>query len=1183
MTRFRRKWNGKRKFPIKKFLKIASWNIANFYSRIWQDKTTTTEFRQAVLEFDIFSLTETHAATENDIQIPKYKHYAVVRKKHAKARKCSGGIAVFVREEIADGVVMDDRSNGVAIVLRLKKESFCTNKDIYLIFPYIPPEKSSYMESSKIEHFEALEDIVRSIPKNADHMIMGDLNGHTQTEMETTPYINEILLPEMQGCTQQAELPSRRNMDKKPLDNHGKAILALCHGYDMAILNGRTAGDFQGQFTYVKNNAASVIDYAIVSSEMHRMVRSFTVEPGITYMTDHSPIAVELDMEVDAPRYEGQGMPNPILKFLWKPEHRQSFEEKTSQPEFQDKVEKLQEEIKENPGMVSEIVIQLNSLLLETAKECVPHMKRRPLKHKRQPHHRAWFTASLEGMRKDIQKINKIYNETKNPELPPQIHKMVKNYKAAFRMKEKAFKQNMLSELNNTDPNKKPSEFWSALKTYKAAGRTDKDTEVYIPMKYWTSFFRGLYNEAVASDFPTIKGRCYTNTETDAEVSPEEIEEAVKVLKTGKSVGLDQISGEMLKYAYPVIGDLITDIFSAVFETGQYPEAWKSTYITPLHKKGPKYDPANYRGLAIASCFGKLYSIFLNNRLRKYMQDLGIAHEFQGGFVKGRRTVDNIFILNAVVDKAKAEKQEVYAAFVDMKKAYDTVDRSLLLGKMIELGAGEKFVEAIAALYQETSYRIKDNNLMGPEFRTNKGLRQGDPLSPLLFNLFIADFIDSFDLECDPIQLDDVTIYTLQFADDILLLSKSREGLIRELEKTDAYCKQNKLMISFVKTTYTVFNQEEDPWPELPVGDENIKLAQDALYLGLNMDAKRLQMNQTINKKAERAMFALAKMLGPSPPLKMAQHLFDKLVMPILLYGVEMWLPYASPRKLTRETATEVFNTQGHILTGDKIWSKFIKHLYGLSKEASVTCLRGDMGAYPFYIEAIGQLQGYVAYVTSEEAPELVKKALEVMKKKKNSWWTGVKELLKTTGVDPELTAKAEKKSLKQDLRDEYQAYWYLNVHNPTNVKFAWYRHFKPTFGREKYVDSVHGTKLSSLLRFRALDHSLPAEYCRRKKLHSDLSLCQTCVSPDNYPSYDEFHLFTCELFVDLQAQFNIKVAWDNPDSFIEVMAQMGGSTCKYIHTALVRSYHMGMFKNMALEASFFLDCAEPRTAGNVS
>ena len=125
---------------------------------------------------------------------------------------------------------------------------------------------------------------------------------------------------------------------------------------------------------------------------------------------------------------------------------------------------------------------------------------------------------------------------------------------------------------------------------------------------------------------------------------------------------------------------------------------------------------------------------------------------------------------------------------------------------MVMYGLGPQFSELVEHLYIQASSCIKIGTKLRQSFTTNVGLRQGDPLSPLLFNLFIADLVFAFKTDCDPPSLYDLPIPSIQFADDICNFSTSLQGIRNSINTTLQYCQANKLTVNIFKSCYTAYN-----------------------------------------------------------------------------------------------------------------------------------------------------------------------------------------------------------------------------------------------------------------------------------------------------------------------------------------------------------------------------------------
>ena len=176
-------------------------------------------------------------------------------------------------------------------------------------------------------------------------------------------------------------------------------------------------------------------------------------------------------------------------------------------------------------------------------------------------------------------------------------------------------------------------------------------------------------------------------------------------------------------------------------------------------------------------CIAKLYSSILNNRLTQYCDYLEIIVDEQIGFRKDRSCVDHIFVLTSIVRNRINNNLSTYCAFIDFKKAFDCINRELLLYKLLMYNIDGKMFRAINGLYKESRACIKINNIHTEFFNVESGVKQGDPLSPMLFNLFINDLASNINNEHCGVKagIDNVSI--LLYADNIVLLSESSAKL----------------------------------------------------------------------------------------------------------------------------------------------------------------------------------------------------------------------------------------------------------------------------------------------------------------------------------------------------------------------------------------------------------------------
>ena len=130
----------------------------------------------------------------------------------------------------------------------------------------------------------------------------------------------------------------------------------------------------------------------------------------------------------------------------------------------------------------------------------------------------------------------------------------------------------------------------------------------------------------------------------------------------------------------------------------------------------------------------------LQKRLQTFLDDNNILNDFQAGFRPDYRTKYHLFTLKTLINKyVYKNKTPIYAAFIDFSKAFDSVLRPGLYKKLLNLGIGGNFYSILKSMYSSTKFAIKKNGLISQPKEFDSGVKQGDGLSPLLFNIFIND------------------------------------------------------------------------------------------------------------------------------------------------------------------------------------------------------------------------------------------------------------------------------------------------------------------------------------------------------------------------------------------------------------------------------------------------------------
>ena len=167
---------------------------------------------------------------------------------------------------------------------------------------------------------------------------------------------------------------------------------------------------------------------------------------------------------------------------------------------------------------------------------------------------------------------------------------------------------------------------------------------------------------------------------------------------------------------------LYKDYFNTILDTGIVPDSWLKGLICPIYKRsGNPSNPENYRHITLVSCFSKLFTSILNNRLNTCLEEFEILHENQAGFRSGYSTTDHVFVLHSLLEILKVRKIKLF--FVDFRKAFDSVWRLGLWRKLLQNGINEKFLQVIQNMYRDIKSCVKFANQISDVFNVFYGVR----------------------------------------------------------------------------------------------------------------------------------------------------------------------------------------------------------------------------------------------------------------------------------------------------------------------------------------------------------------------------------------------------------------------------------------------------------------------------
>ena len=728
---------------------------------------------------------------------------------------------------------------------------------------------------------------------------------------------------------------------------------------------------------------------------------------------------------------------------------------------------------------------------------------------KKKKSNKKWFDKECNDLKKNVRNLGrKKYNKPHESLLREKYHEKLKEYKRKCKSKKYNFWQNTLTEVEKSLGD--PTTFWKKWKNLNESHTSISQPN--ITGDKWFDYFKNLHTETNNSNIevdPNSINSKMGNLENKEPFTRKEFEKIIKKLKKEKAEGGDSISNEMIKNSPKAILDLLFNFLNTCFKKSLIPKSWCLDLINPLHKEGNKDDPNNYRGLCISSVLLKIICSLLNNRILIQVKQRNLINKNQTGFKEKHRTADNLLTLKNVVKKyVTIGKGKLYACFVDFKKAYDSVWHEGLYCKMRRNNLQGNLLHLIMDIYKKTKCAVKMGGARTEFFDFSRGVRQGCPLSPMLFNLYVNDIFEVINQnnESNIFLKNEVPINALMYADDLILLSDTPEGLQKHIDKLSKYCDEWKLNINLKKTKIMVFNRGnkliKSTFSVNKVVLENVK---NVKYLGFTINSKNCSFLPTLEDlsiKAKRVIYALNSKTKISRfPIKLALKLFDTLIKPILMYGAEVWGPYIDFDYTKWESSKiEMTHTQ------------FLKRALGCNFHTSNIMTRGEVGARPLLTDVNIKVITYIQNIL-ERQQTTVYSALEFERNNEVSpnifRYPNKFDLILDENI---LTGS--KRKIRTLCKDNYDRYWQSKImESPKAISYC---KFKYNVSLEKYLYKVKNIRHKiALTRLRLSNHNLLIETGRhlRPKLERHERKCFICRNEIE----DEFHfvikcpLYSCE------------------------------------------------------------------------
>lgn len=534
------------------------------------------------------------------------------------------------------------------------------------------------------------------------------------------------------------------------------------------------------------------------------------------------------------------------------------------------------------------------------------------LKPKNTSSHPKWFDRDLINMKNRVSKLHKQKKSHNSIEIVEKHAELRKQYKKCARSAFKDYKVEM-EHLINEDPTKFFDYVNSCRKTndelpsemdYNGSKLTSQQDIADSFAKHFatayteqSSFSSGYYKEYEKF----LRNLCINIPSID--ITEQLILETVYKLPNNTVDGPDEIPNIFIKKCIHTLIKPITYILRESFITGIVPEIWKRSYVKPVHKSGIKTKIDNYRGVALQCVISKLLDSIIANHLNFHMKN--IIDDSQHGFVKGKSTVTNLIEFTSRTITKMEKYIQTDSIYLDIAKAFDSVNINLLIQKLNIMGLNEQIVNWIQSYLNGRQQIVRVSGAMSKTIEVTSGTGQGYPIGATLFLLFIID------LPC--CTFDSVL---QSFADDTRLWKHIQKyedclALQADLNRIVKYFQHNQLNLNVKKSKFISYHRGKLKYDlDYTIKNEPIERVKVINDLGIILDEKMNFKSHIafITAKA-KSRFGWIKHFGREfeDPWTI-KKLFFTFVLPIVEYGSQIWGPY------TGETTARIESIQKQFL-----------------------------------------------------------------------------------------------------------------------------------------------------------------------------------------------------------------------------------------------------------------------------
>ncbi|BHF66057.1 hypothetical protein SprV_0200907100 [Sparganum proliferum] len=854
-------------------LTLAAWNVRslsdNPRSNRPERRTALVARKLARYKVDIAALSETRFSEQGQLE-EMGAGYSFFWDGRPRSQRRDAGVAFAIRNDIVGRLPclpqsISDRLMSLRLPLR-RGGKFAT-----IISAYAPPMTSS--DASKDKFYEDLHALLATVSKADKLVVLGDFN--TRVGTEHTAWRGVLGPHGLRGS-----------------NDNGLLLLRTCAEHRLILTNTFFCLPEREKATWrhPRSRQRHLLDYVLVRRRDQRDVLVTKAIAGADGWIDHRLVISNMRIRLQ-------------------PRRRPQASSTARQPSNRCCRRRHAVGVAGENASVENRWCQMRDTVQSTALAVLGHARRQ---------HQDWFDdndAAISNLLAEKNRLRKAYVDHPTTDNKAAFYRSRRHLQKRLREMQDAWTAHKAEEIQGYADRNEWKNFFAAIKavygppTKGTAPLLSADgspllTEKTQILQRWAEHFRGVLNrpsaisDAAIARLPQVE----TNVDLDLPPSLQETVRAVQQLYSAKAPGSDAIPAEVYKHGGPQLMDHLTALFQEMWRQGEVPQDFKDATIVHLYKrKGNRQVCDNHRGISLLNIAGKIFARILLNRLNNHLQQ-GLLPESQCGFRRHRGTTDMIFAARQLQEKCQEMRTHLYSTFVDLTKAFDTVNREGLWKIMQKFGCSERFIEMVRQLHDGMMARVMDNGAVSEAFAVTNGVKQGCVLAPTLFSLTTDGYFLNQRRMHFQSRVSTTTVHELLFADDCALNTTSEEEMQRSMYLFYAACENFGLVINTQKTV--VVHQPPPnpatppnapppppPPPQISVNETQLQVVENFPYLGSALSGNTKIDDEVANRisKASQAFGRLQSTVWNRHGLQLSTKLkmYKAVILSRLLYGAE--------------------------------------------------------------------------------------------------------------------------------------------------------------------------------------------------------------------------------------------------------------------------------------------------------